>query len=322
MTLHVLYCDRFTVCTSPETFYTENFLTTLASRRIASGTAVQLSLLAIAGESLDYSVAYHYRSNSGSTVHTDSFVVGSGDTAATTSIVTLNISEADILAHAASANIELVSYTITCGQRYGWYPYYDTSDDCYSVPVNGQDANPEGQKLTDILFAEADASFDHPNLYLIFHHKMARLIFNVKTSEDDGFYAEDIFGTAEESEIHSSYGVLYNTPLMATVWPKTGVVEGSETKGNLMLLNGTDDTEKCVRQYVLLVPEQKATSYYHCFNDGDSSKITFKTKLGNKTWKAGYSYTYNITIRNTGMTVTSETVEEWIDGGVEDLDAY
>jgi hypothetical protein len=205
---------------------------------------------------------------------------------------------------------------------YGWYPYYDTSDDCYSVPVNGQDANPEGQKLTDIMFAEADASFDHPNLYLIFHHKMARLIFNVKTSEDDGFYAEDIFGTAEESEIHSSYGVLYNTPLMATVWPKTGVVEGSETKGNLMLLNGTDDTENCVRQYVLLVPEQKATSYYHCFNDGDSSKITFKTKLGNKTWKAGYSYTYNITIRNTGMTVTSETVEEWIDGGVEDLDAY
>jgi hypothetical protein len=117
MTLHVLYCDRFTVCTSPETFYTENFLTTLATRRIASGTAIQLSLLAIAGESLDYSVAYHYRSNSGSTVHTDSFVVGSGATAATTSIITLNISEADILAHAASAKIELVSYTVTCGQR-------------------------------------------------------------------------------------------------------------------------------------------------------------------------------------------------------------
>jgi hypothetical protein len=50
MTLHVLYCYRYTVCTSPETFLTENSLTTLLSSRIASGIAVMLYLLATSGK--------------------------------------------------------------------------------------------------------------------------------------------------------------------------------------------------------------------------------------------------------------------------------
>jgi hypothetical protein len=117
MTLHVLYCDRYTVCTLPETFFTENFLTTLRSRRIASGTAVQLYLLATSGESLAYTIAYHYRTKSDDTIRTGSFVTNSGRTATATSVVTLNITETDILAQIATSDAELVSYTVTCGQR-------------------------------------------------------------------------------------------------------------------------------------------------------------------------------------------------------------
>jgi hypothetical protein len=101
----------------PETFFTENFLTTLRSRRIASGTAVQLYLLATSGESLAYTIAYHYRTKSDDTIRTGSFVTNSGRTATATSVVTLNITETDILAQIATADAELVSYTVTCGQR-------------------------------------------------------------------------------------------------------------------------------------------------------------------------------------------------------------
>lgn len=41
--LHILYCDRFTVCTDIPTFLRENFLTTLSMRRVAPGSTLSLS---------------------------------------------------------------------------------------------------------------------------------------------------------------------------------------------------------------------------------------------------------------------------------------
>lgn len=47
--LHVLYCDRFTVCTDVPAFLRENFLTTLSMRRVATGSTTSLFLYAEKG---------------------------------------------------------------------------------------------------------------------------------------------------------------------------------------------------------------------------------------------------------------------------------
>ena len=59
--LHILYCDRFTVCTDIPTFLKENFLTTLSMRRVASDTTLSLFIYAEKGESINYSVAHTFR---------------------------------------------------------------------------------------------------------------------------------------------------------------------------------------------------------------------------------------------------------------------
>jgi hypothetical protein len=201
------------------------------------------------------------------------------------------------------------------------YPYSHLTNDYFAFAINYLDANPEGQKQQDIMFAEGDASFTNPNLNLVFKHKMARLIFNVKTSTEHGFQKNDIFGTAEGSSITSSEGQLYGISFITVVFPKTGTIMADTPRLNPRLKNGIDNYETGVRQYVILVPEQKAVPYRHLFNGGGSQGLTFSTNLGDRTWKSGYSYTYNITIKNTGMSVTSETMEEWTDGGTEDFDA-
>jgi hypothetical protein len=199
------------------------------------------------------------------------------------------------------------------------YPYH--SGDTYTFTVNHTDPTPEGQRAQDILFAEGDASISNPNLNLVFKHKLARLIINVKTSTEHGFQKEDVFGTAEGSTITKSQGQLANLVSFMTLRPKTGEITTNTLKLSPKMQKSIDNYETGVRQYVILVPEQKAVEYRHLFNDGSSNSLTFKTSLGDKTWKAGYSYTYNITVKNTGMTVTSETMEEWGDGGVENFDA-
>lgn len=199
------------------------------------------------------------------------------------------------------------------------YPYNSGAQ--YSFAINYKDATPEGQTQQDILFAEGDASITNPNLNLVFKHKMARLIINVKTSTEHGFQKADVFGTAEGSSITKSQGQLNGVLFIVTVKPQTGEVSCGSLKLYPKLLKGTDNYETGVRQYVILVPEQKAVEYHHLFNEGSSNELSFSTSLGDKTWKAGYSYTYNITIKNTGMSVTSETMEEWVDGGTENYDA-
>jgi hypothetical protein len=201
------------------------------------------------------------------------------------------------------------------------YPYKSGTDDSYTFTINFQNANPTGQKKCDILFAEGDASITNPCLNLVFKHKMARLIFNVKTSTEHGFKKEDIFASAEGSTIIKSQGQLPGLALVASVKPKTGEVSPYALRLSPKLSNGIDDYDTGVRQYVLLVPEQQAVQYRHLFNEGSSNALTFTASLGDKVWKAGYSYTYNITIKNTGMSVTNESVEEWTDGGTEDFDA-
>lgn len=121
--LHILYCDRFTVCTDIPAFLRENFLTTLSVRRVAPGTALSLFFYAEQGESIAYSVAHSFRKADSEARYQHSYTIDSGKTADSSGIVQLNISLASIIADAASfatarlGEITLLSFTVRCGQR-------------------------------------------------------------------------------------------------------------------------------------------------------------------------------------------------------------
>ncbi len=121
VTFNILYCDRFTVCTDVETFLRENFLSTLQYRRVADGSTTSLFFFSFNGDSLAYTVAYTARLADGRTVR-GSYKSGSG-VALGWDVRQINISTSDIINnvggdYGANANeIELLSFTVTCGQR-------------------------------------------------------------------------------------------------------------------------------------------------------------------------------------------------------------
>lgn len=121
--LHILYCDRFTVCTDIPAFLKENFLTTLSMRRVAPDTTLSLFIYAEKGESIDYSVAHTSRKKDSEALYHHSYSADVGKFADLSGVIQLNISLSSIIADAASfataklGEITLIQFTVSCGQR-------------------------------------------------------------------------------------------------------------------------------------------------------------------------------------------------------------
>ncbi len=122
-TYHILYCDRYTECGDSDKFLLENFLTTLSIRRVAPDDTFQLSMFAKQGESRETLIRYHYRIVGDDTLRTAEFKQLEGNTVQITSVsyIILNIMELNDKAAAIEdipkELIELVSFTVYCGQR-------------------------------------------------------------------------------------------------------------------------------------------------------------------------------------------------------------
>ena len=121
--LHVLYCDRYTVCTDVPAFLAENFLTTLSMRRVASGSTLSLFFFAKQGESVEYTISHSFIKKSTGATYRHDFTLESGKTASASGIVQLSIPQSVIVADAASfatvplGDVRLLSFTVRCGQR-------------------------------------------------------------------------------------------------------------------------------------------------------------------------------------------------------------
>lgn len=121
--LHILYCDRFTICSDIQKFLSENFLTTLSYRRVAPGSTESLFFFAAEGESVAYTISYQYRKSGSNALYHHSFTVDAGKTASSASVVQINIAQSSIVADAAShaavrpSEVELLSFTVYLGQR-------------------------------------------------------------------------------------------------------------------------------------------------------------------------------------------------------------
>lgn len=120
---HVLYCDRFSFSSDVPTLLKENFLSTLSMRRIATDSSLSLFLFAEEGENIGYSVALSFRVRGSEEVRRHSFSADSGKTAVSSDVVQLNISTSSLCEVAATstgvkaADVELLSFTVSCGQR-------------------------------------------------------------------------------------------------------------------------------------------------------------------------------------------------------------
>lgn len=176
------------------------------------------------------------------------------------------------------------------------------------------------QQAFDYIYASgAEASRSNPTVQFqgtnAFAHKMTRLVIVVKTSAQDGFTAQQVTnGTYSLSGLnHSGQFNVTTGVAQATGTPATE--DWSLTNNSLLTANETD---QCTFTSIL-------------YPQTLGSALTFKAVIDGQTYtnnqsinpdlNAGFSYTYTITVKKTGLTVSGCTIDPWNEGGSSTGDA-
>lgn len=173
-----------------------------------------------------------------------------------------------------------------------------------------------GQKDFDFMFAQgAKASRSNSTVSFtndaIFKHMMTRLVLKIKTDKDNGFVASDVTrGTYSLNGLKHS-GTFNTADGTAAATGEAGTDDWQIT--------ATPSDENNVRTYTLILYPQTL-----------ASALTFKAGIDNQAYtnkeikpelQAGYSYTYEITVKKTGLTVSGCTIKDWNSGNAIPGDA-
>ena len=169
------------------------------------------------------------------------------------------------------------------------------------------------QKAFDFIYAKDTATRSNPKVDLVFNHVMTRLIINVTTSAADGFAATDV----TSGEYYLS-GLKHDGKFNVT----TGTAEADGDVVNNWSLN--DNTIKEVSD-----SNDKLTFTAILYPQTLNSALAFEAKINGQTYKigispaleAGYSYSYNITVKKTGLTVDKCTIQDWTSTSAVNADA-
>lgn len=192
-------------------------------------------------------------------------------------------------------------------------------------PFRGMDGNAAGtidnvttedqtrQKAFDYLYATgAKTTYARPTISFtddaIFKHKMSRLILKITTSDADGFNAADV-----TSGTYFISGIKYNGKFDTM----TGTAEATGDAIDDWQITATPQDENNQRTYSMILYPQ------------DQPALKFKVEIGGQTYttditptlRESTSNTYTITVKKTGLVVSSSTIEGWGNGYIGSSDA-
>ena len=165
-----------------------------------------------------------------------------------------------------------------------------------------------------------------------FKHKMARLILKVQASTADGFTDPGVLrfanyklgGLIHEGTFDVLTGTATATGSVVNDWM---LIESSYPTPNTNTV-----TYNCVTDYdvntgvmtlsMILLPQTLADFLSLEVTPDDGENQTYSNKDFIKpALKAGYSYTYTIMVKKTGLAISGSTIENWNDGGSHSGDA-
>ena len=192
------------------------------------------------------------------------------------------------------------------------------------VDVNTETNNTEAlQEDIDFLFAEG-ATATRTNYTVTFtnntggadhsfHHKMAQLNVVFQVSTNDGFAANQIFdgtfnlgGLIHEGTFNVTDGTTKTTGSEVTDW-------------NITACKYTDDAT--TRTYSLILLPQDLSSNPLNVAVGIGGQTYYNSDAINPNLQAGYTYTYTITVKKTGLVVSGCTITPWTGGTTGEGDA-
>ena len=180
--------------------------------------------------------------------------------------------------------------------------------------ITAADQTPNTQPKIDYLFAgRTTASSTNPNVEFQFNHCMSRVVLNFLPG--DGITAlDDIEYTLE--------GILPEGTF-DTYFGRAAADDATAAAPLTMSVPGNAAAE--LTSSLIFFPQQSGDyKTLKLTMRGKTYTATFKFKENQKNGNvrelaAGHSYTYNVKINNTTMTIDSATVNPWEDGGSENI---
>lgn len=197
-----------------------------------------------------------------------------------------------------------------------YYPYSaDVDADNAEIAANTTDQSKSKSKEFDFLFADgATGSLAHPALNFVgdaaFTHRMTQLVVKVTPDAEAGFDAD--------SALTEGTGTLSGLKSAGKFDTTTGIAEATGEAADWTLNGNVTPTEdgSTLTYVMILFPQEAADGVtYRIEYDGASYSCKLTPALA-----AGKRYTYNVTLRKTGLTVASSDITDWIDDTDEDIE--
>lgn len=173
-----------------------------------------------------------------------------------------------------------------------------------SKSITAAEQTADGQAKFDYLFATATASSANPNVKFQFKHCMSRIILNFQRG--NGIDAlDDLTYTIDALALEGTFDT------------RTGATAGTAT-GNLTL--SVSYNTAAMSSTLIVFPQQASGAAISITMNGVdyTGTIDYPENLANGNTpelRAGYSYTYNIYVNNTTLTINLANVNDWGDGG-------
>lgn len=210
-------------------------------------------------------------------------------------------------------------------QFFAYYPFEGTdgtlpgasgTSSIIRKTITAADQAPAAQPKIDYLFAgRTAASSAHPNVKFQFNHCMSRIV--LKFLPGDGITTlDDIEYTLEGILPEGTFETYFGRAIADATTPAeplTMSVSGSaaaELTSALIFFPQKSNDDKT------LTLTMRGTEYTATFKFKENQKNGNVRELA-----AGYTYTYNVKINNTSMTISPATVNPWEDGGSENIDS-
>lgn len=199
-----------------------------------------------------------------------------------------------------------------------YYPFSGTEESKPGTDgsITGNTSNQSSnQKSIDYMFATgAKTTYANPTINFangsIFKHKMTRLILVLKTDANAGFIADDV-----KSGTYTLGGLKHDGTFNVTdgtaVATSSGVTADWSVSSNCPLADASGK-----RTYtMILYPQQVSGALpFTATISSQNYKNTADIKFDSNKLLAGTSYTFTITIKKTGLTVSGCTIEGWASG--------
>lgn len=184
------------------------------------------------------------------------------------------------------------------------------------VLTDAANQTPEKQPEIDFLFATATGSATNADVKLQFRHCMSRVVLRFLPGE--GIAAlDDIEYTLREMELGGTFntqtGEAKSAGMVLSISPLTLTVPGSnaaELSSPLILFPQQGNELRT------LSLTMRGTTYSAAFQLPQNPQNNNVREL-----VAGHSYTYNVKINNTTMTISPATISDWGDGGSQNIDS-